>query len=337
MSPAQTAVAARPSLVVTRTPLRVSLFGGGTDLPEYSRQYGGAVLSFGIDKYVYVTAKPRWDGRVAVNLGEREEVASAEEVTHPLARECLLAAGVDRGIEVTVCSDVPPGGSGLGSSSSLTVGLLAALGALRGRAPDRYELAAEACRIEIDVLGEPIGKQDQFAAAHGGCHEYRFRRDGGVDVLLVEFDGEPAEEFSRHAVLLFTGRTRRASSVLADQRRRVPDTTGYLHRLKDMVSEGRALVAEGDMPALGDLLDEAWQTKRALSDLIHDPELDGAYRAALDAGAYGGKLLGAGGGGFFLFLCPPSRRDAVLAALPRYQRMPVVFGVPGGGVLSRHP
>jgi D-glycero-alpha-D-manno-heptose-7-phosphate kinase len=314
------------SLVISRTPLRVSFFGGGTDLPEYYLRYGGRVLSCTIDKYVYVAVKSRWDGHVVVNAaGPAERVRDPGEVRNGIVREALRLTGIRGGVEVTSMSDVPAEGSGLGSSSAFAVGLLAALSAYQGRHRTAGGLAELACHLEIDLLRAPIGKQDQYAVAHGGYREYRFHPDGSVNADPVELDATAEQALARHALMFFTGRTRKAAGVLADQRARLDQTVSHLHAIRDIVPAGRSRLLAADVPRLGALLHASWERKRQLSERICDGELDTVYRRAVQAGAYGGKLLGAGGGGFFLFLCPPSRHHAVRAALAGYQEMPFSF------------
>jgi len=324
-------------MIVTRTPLRVSLFGGGTDLGAYYEEHEGAVLSLTIERSVSVIVRSRYDGDLVVNHERQERARDAAGIEHCIVREALRVAGVTSGADVTCLTDVPPGGTGLGSSSALTVGLLNALFAYRGEPRNARELAELACRIEIEVLGEPIGKQDQYAAAFGGCREYRFHRDGAVSVDRVALSSEVELALSHHVALYDTGRTRLAASVLADQRANVPRTTHHLHALKEAVGPGRRALMEGDMEALGRLLHRCWAHKKRLSAKIHDDELDRIYERALGAGAYGGKLLGAGGGGFFLFVCPPGRRDELRTALGEMRELPfqleprgsrVVLGLP---------
>ncbi|MFD0744701.1 hypothetical protein ACFQ1L_24950 [Phytohabitans flavus] len=224
-------------------------------------------------------------------------------------------------------------GSGLGSSSALAVGLLNALLAYQGAAPGPAELAEAACRIEIDVLGQPIGKQDQYAAAFGDWREYRFHPDGSVTAQRVLVPAAHLAEFHRHALILYTGRTRRASDILSDQKANIDRRLDQLHALKSHVATGHELLLRGEVRELGRLLDESWQRKRELSDKIHDQQLDTMYERARQAGAYGGKLLGAGGGGFFLFLCPPHRHAQVRAALGNPRQMTFSFDRHGSTVL----
>lgn len=325
------------SLVVSRTPLRISFFGGGTDLPGYYRRHGGRVLSFAIDRYVYVAVKPGWDDELVLRCGSMERARTADEVSHGIVREALRLTGHPGGLEVVSLSDIPSFGSGLGSSSAFTVGLLNALYAYRGETRSAGELAELACHIEIDRLGEPIGKQDQYASAVGGCHEYLFHTDGTVTVDPVDVPPECAEMLDRYTLTFYTGRTRRAADVLTDQRARIDATEDHLHVLKEIVTDGRLCLVKSDIARLGELLHTSWETKKKLSDRIHDDEINSTYEAARRAGAYGGKLLGAGGGGFLLFLCPPERHDALRAALSGLREMPFRLGAPGTTILVGAP
>lgn len=307
------------ALIVSQTPLRVSLFGGGTDFAGYYSSHGGAVLSFAVDRYVHVAVKSRWESGIVLHHWAHERADRLDDIEHGIIRECLRLTGVTDGVEISCMADVPAGGSGLGASSALTVGLLNALFRYAGAERSAAELAELACHIEIEVLGEPIGKQDQYAAAFGGCAEYRFNPDGSVAVDPVPL----TDELLRHAVVFYTGRTRRAAEILSDQRASIPATTDHLHALKANVSTGRSLLSAGDIAGLGALLHESWELKKKLSAKINDSELDSLYQAGREAGAWGGKLLGAGGGGFFLFLCEPSRQAALRAAFSSLRELPV--------------
>lgn len=324
------------TLTLTRTPLRVSLFGGGTDLPDYYRQHGGKVLSLTIDKFVYVTVRARWDG--AVSLSWTGTLADgAEQVSDPIVRAALQVTGITGGCDIASMSDVPPGGSGLGSSSAFTVGLLHALLTATGRDASPPVLAELACRVEIELLGAPIGKQDQYAVAVGGCNEYAFHPDERVSVSAVPLPGAGLADLARHALVFATGRTRRTNDVLCDQKARIPHTAHHLHAIKQIVGPGRDRLLGGDIAGVGALLHDGWQRKKQLSARINDNQLDDWYDRALRAGAYGGKLLGAGGGGYFLFLAPPGAHPRVAAALPELRRMPVDFVPTGSHVVATLP
>jgi D-glycero-alpha-D-manno-heptose-7-phosphate kinase len=320
-----------PNLTVTRTPLRVSLFGGGTDLPAYYRRYGGRVLSLTIDKFVDVVVKCRWDRDIVLGYtGER--VGAVDEIAHPITRESLRLAKARPGLEIASMSDVPTQGSGLGASSAFTVGLLHALLGIAGQRPDAARLAELACEVELGRLGEPIGKQDQYAAAVGGCREYRFHENGSVTTEPVGVSARKLDELARHVLMFHTGRTRRASDVLRDHSDRMPSTMSNLHALSEMVPPGRQSLLDGDIAAVGDLLHEAWERKKSLSPKIGFEGLDDLYRAGRSHGAFGGKLLGAGGGGYLFFLAPPERHDKIRTALTGLPDMPVRF-VSGGSRL----
>lgn len=316
-------------MIVSQTPLRVSLFGGGTDFAGYYAEHGGAVLSFAVDKHVHVAVKPKWERDIVLHHWTHERAERVDDVEHGIIRECLRLTGVDGGVEISCMADAPSGGSGLGASSALTVGLLNALFTYTGTPRGPAELAELACHVEIDVLGEPIGKQDQYAAAFGGCAEYRFNPDGSVTVDRV---GLP-DEFLDHAVVFYTGRTRRAAEVLSDQRASIPTTVDHLHALKANVAVGRELLRAGRIEELGALLHESWELKKKLSAKINDDELDAVYQRGRRAGALGGKLLGAGGGGFFLFLCAPSRQAGLRAALSGLRELPLSIDRTGSTIL----
>jgi D-glycero-alpha-D-manno-heptose-7-phosphate kinase len=324
-------------LTITQTPLRISFFGGGTDLKEYYSRYTGSVLSFTINKYIHVIVKPRWDGELVLHHSTRETVRRVDEVQHGLIRECLKATGIEGGLEIACLSDVPTEGSGLGSSSALTVGLLNALHAYKGERRSPRDLAEQACHIEIEVLKEPIGKQDQYAVAVGGCNEYRFHRDGHVQLRPVDMPLEHARALAEHAVLFYTGRTRRAAGILQEQKSQIDRNATHLHALKELVVHGRRALELGRIGELGELLHAGWQQKKLLSSKVHDGEIDRMYDLAREAGAYGGKILGAGGGGFFLFLCPERLRGALRTALADYLEMPFAFEPRGSQIIFQLP
>jgi D-glycero-alpha-D-manno-heptose-7-phosphate kinase len=326
-------------MIISQTPLRVSLFGGGSDLPGYYRRHGGAVLSTTIDKSVYVTVSRKFDDAVRVSYSRTEEVASSTELEHPLVREALGLLGIDGGIEITSVADIPARGTGLGSSSAFTVGLLNALHAYQGRHASAMRLAEEACEIELGRCGEPIGKQDQYAAAFGGLNLIRFHPDETVEVTRVICPPEASAELERRLLFFYTGTTRSASQLLAEQSANVASpgeaarATGELACLAETAFS--ALCA-GDLDPLGPMLRRAWKLKRSLASGVSNASIDEAHDAALAAGAEGGKLLGAGGGGFLMFLAPPERHAAVRAALSGLRETPFRFTGQGGRIIFVH-
>jgi D-glycero-alpha-D-manno-heptose-7-phosphate kinase len=303
-------------LIVSKTPLRISFAGGGTDLPDFYRSETGAVTGATIDKYVYVGVNRRRDRWVLFRYARTELVADAAQLRHPIAREALRLLDVRHGVEIVSVADVPAG-TGLGSSSSFTVGLLAALHAFVDRPASPWQLAEEACHIELERLGEPLGKQDQYLAALGGVLHLQFHPDGGVTGEEVACPPGWLPRLQEGLLLLDTGVTRRASAVLARQAEatRSGRNLSALRRLRELAVAFRDVARRGgSLAECGAVLHEAWQLKRGLADSVSTPEIDARYDRALAAGAWGGKLLGAGGGGFLLVCCPPERRAAVREA-----------------------
>ncbi len=306
-------------LIVTRTPLRVSLVGGGTDLPAFYRREGGAVLSTTIDRYVYVTVKRHSElffEPVRVNYSRSEQVERIDELDNNIARECLRFVGIDPPVYISTVGDVPAS-TGLGGSSAFAVGLLNALHSYRGERASAGQLAEEACHIEIDVLGARIGKQDQYAAAYGGLNLLSFKPDGGVTVEHLRIPGDRLRELFRSVLMFWTGHQRDASAVLSEQDDRTDMNLESLRRMRDQARDLHAALGAGeiDVEGIGRLLDQGWSMKRELAGSITTPLIDGWYDAAIAAGALGGKLCGAGGGGFLLFVVPPDRQPAVRSAL----------------------
>lgn len=326
------------SLIVTRTPLRVSLAGGGTDLAVFYERGGhGAVVSTAIDKYVYVTLK-RHDGMfgapIRLNYSETEQVARVDEIRNEIARECLRFLGVEPPIYISTVADIPAA-SGLGSSSAFCVGLLHALHIYRGEHPSAGQLAEEAAEVEIHRLGRPIGKQDQYASAYGGFNLFQFLATGGVSVEPLRFQGDARDRVFGHMLLVWTGRTRDAAHVLSEQRANTPDRMGELERIRDQAHLLQSVLSNGaHADRLGSELDEGWRMKRRLASTVSAPELDTWYERAIAAGAYGGKLCGAGGGGFFLFIVKPERREAVMAALEGLREVPIAYEPQGSRLLA---
>ena len=294
-------------MIMTRTPVRIPLGGGGTDLPSYSSKYGGFLISATIDKYMFITLNRRkLDKIIRASYSQTEIVESVDQLKHPLVREALKLTGMDGGLEITSIGDVT-GGSGLGSSGSFLVGLLNGLHTLKREHVSRETLAEEACKIEIDILKEPIGKHDQYLAAYGGICCLDIDRTGHVSAFEAKIADDVLEEFENNVVLFYTGIVRRASDVLADQNNAINKNEGQvidsLHRIKEIGLEIKRALEEGNLRRFGELLDEHWETKKRLSGKVSRDKINRWYDMAKDNGALGGKIMGAGGGGFFMFYC----------------------------------
>jgi D-glycero-alpha-D-manno-heptose-7-phosphate kinase len=310
-------------MIITQTPLRIGLLGGGTDLPDYYREHGGRVLNCAIDKYIYVIVKQRFDDDIYVNYSKKEIVSTVDDLEHELVREAMRMTGVVKGVEITTLADIPSAGSGLGSSSAVTVGLLHALFAYQGRQVSAEELAQRACTIEIERCGKPIGKQDQYIAAFGGIRDIRF--GPGEEVVAEELVLPAAERRAlQHQIMLFyTGITRSASSILTEQHANIAATQPQLHLLRDLAGFAVDRLRSGDVDAIGAALREGWEVKRKLASGVSNGQIDGAVSRALDAGASGAKLTGAGGGGFLLVICPMEQQRAVRRSLADMRELPV--------------
>jgi len=323
-------------MIIVQTPLRVSLFGGGTDFPAYYRQEGGCVLSTAIDKYVFVTVKERFDDKLRVGYTRTELVDDVSEVQHELIREAMRKTGVMRGVEVSTMADIPSAGSGLGSSGAVTVGALHALYGHRGEIVPAEQMARLACEIEIDILGKPVGVQDQYIAAYGGLRWIEMRQDGTICVEQAAFDPQLERQLSENLLLFFTGVTRDAASILTEQEANIEESKPVLRAIKDLARQARQLAVQGDMDALGRMLHESWLLKRRLASKISNDPIDEMYQAALRAGALGGKITGAGGGGFMLIYCPDGRRQAVRQALHGMRELPFRFEPDGTKVIFNY-
>ena len=297
-------------MIISRTPVRVSFCGGGTDLPAYyeGSENGGLVTSLALAKHIHVTVNKRFDNSVRVGYSQTEIVDDFEDLEHELVREAMRLTGVTDGVEITTIADIPSRGTGLGSSSALTVGLLNALHTYAGHTPDEAQLAEEACRIEIEILGQPIGRQDQYAAAFGGSNQIAFLSGDTVIVTPIELD---AGTLASNYFLVYTGITRKASDILAKQSASTDNKRADLDVLRQQAVTVRNALESGDHSTVGQLLDASWQIKRNLVDGITATALDELYTSVIELGASGGKLLGAGGGGFFLFQAPSEIRTQV--------------------------
>jgi D-glycero-alpha-D-manno-heptose-7-phosphate kinase len=310
-------------MIVTQTPLRIGLVGGGTDLPGYYREHGGRVLNAAIDKYVYVIVKQRFDDEIYLNYSKKEISSRVDDLQHELVREAMHMTGVRGGVEITTLADIPSAGSGLGSSSSVTVGLLHALFTYQGRQVSAEELADRACAIEIDRCRKPIGKQDQYAAAFGGICDLRFGPGDRVAVDAIRLPPASLRRFQSELMLFFTGITRSANTILGEQTANVGDRIPQLNQLRDLAAEAADGLRSGDTGAVGTALCKSWQAKRTLAAGVSNRQIDDAVEAALEAGASGAKVTGAGGGGFLLVVCPVERQRAVRDRLAHMKELPI--------------
>jgi D-glycero-alpha-D-manno-heptose-7-phosphate kinase len=305
-------------MIVSRAPVRFSLGGGGTDLPSYAKEHGGFLVAAAIDKYVFVGANRRFYDSIRLAYSQTETVESVDQIQHRIFREALRLTGITKGIELVSVADVPSN-SGLGSSSTFTVALLNALHAFKREFVSSQQLAEEACKIEIEILGEPIGKQDQYISAYGGVTAFTFHPDGTVDAERVPAREEVLDELEANLIIFYTGIERAASQVLAQQKQSITqnknDAVNRMHRIKQLGYDTKKLLLDGNIDAYGELLHEHWTNKRKLASNMTDSVIDEHYEVARKAGAIGGKLMGAGGGGFFMFYVRPSDRRHVYETL----------------------
>lgn len=327
-------------MIISRTPFRISFFGGGTDYPAWYRQHEGAVLTATIDKYCYISVRylpPFFEHRFRVVYSKVESCQKVDEITHPAVREVLRYLNIDRGLEIHHDGDLPAR-SGIGSSSAFTVGFLNALYALKGCMPDKRQLALEAIHIEQEILRETVGSQDQVQAAYGGLNHITFHADDEFAVRPVTVSRERIHELNSHLMLFYTGIKRTAADVAQTYVNDIANKKRHLRITEDLVKEGIAVLGSGqDLTAFGELLHEAWQVKRGLSDKVSNVEVDALYHRARQAGAIGGKLTGAGGGGFMLLFVPPDQRGTVSETLSHLIHVPFKFEFSGSQIIFFDP
>ena len=327
-------------MIITRTPFRISFFGGGTDYPAWFEKHGGSVVATTINKYCYITCRhlpPFFEHKHRIVYSKIENVVEPSEIQHPAVRAVLMNTDCSRGFEIHHDGDLPAR-AGLGSSSSFTVGLLNALKALEGRHISHEELARLAIHIEQNVIGESVGSQDQISAAYGGFNRIEFSRGGGFRVDPVVLPHERLDAFQDHLMLFFTGLSRFASEIAKSKIDNLDQRHAELVRMREMTDEGiRLLQGDGPLEAFGELLDQGWQYKRRLSDKVSTIEVDRIYAEARSAGAIGGKLLGAGGGGFMLLFVRPADQARVRERLQRLVHVPFRFEQSGSRVVLYQP
>jgi len=322
-------------MVIVQTPLRISFFGGGTDYPVWIREHGGEVLATSIDKYIYTQCRlsnPYREHKHRIIYSRLEDVNDINEIQHPAVREAYRFMGVKEGLELHHDSDIPAR-SGMGSSSSFMVGLLHALHTLGGQHVDKTTLAMEAIHVEQDMIKENVGCQDQVMAAFGGFNHVQFHRDGSFTAQPVAMKAERKRDLHSNLMLFYTGVQRVASDIAGEQIKNTPKKADELHAIQKMVGTGLQILSSGDLNDFGKLLHEAWQMKRTLSSKITNSAIDEVYDLGLKAGAVGGKLLGAGGGGFILFYVPPEKQSAVKARLNKLLHIKFDFEGRGTNVI----
>ena len=312
-------------MIISRTPLRISFVGGGSDLPAFYSQEPGAVVSTAINKYIYITVNKKFDEKIRASYSITEIVDQADELKHELIREALKTVDLDGGIEITSISDIPSQGTGLGSSSTYAVGLLNALYAYKAQYADPERLAREACCIEIQRCRKPIGKQDQYIAAYGSMQYIRFNPDESVYVDPIICDPDVKKRFYLRLLLLYTGLTRSADDILREQSENSKndlEVRNSLRKMAQLATQMRDALTMGELGCVGEVLHQGWSEKRKLASGISNSKIDEWYERAREHGAIGGKLLGAGGGGFLLLYAPPERHDEIIGALPELKHVP---------------
>jgi D-glycero-alpha-D-manno-heptose-7-phosphate kinase len=322
-------------MIVVRTPLRISFVGGGSDLKAFYNHSAGQVVCSAIDKFVYAIVKERFDDLIYINYSKKETVAHVDQIQHDLVREAMKITGVDKGIEITTLADIPSSGSGLGSSSSITVALLHALYAYQNILVTAEQLAREACRIEIDILGKPIGRQDQYAAAYGGVNQFIFDKDDSTQRIPVPMAPAMARKFASSLLLYFTGITRSADDILNHQKSNMnaEEKRKGMQAMVDLVAPFACAMGKGDIRLCGQLLAENWQLKQQMAPGISNPEIAQMHARAMQAGALAGKICGAGGGGFLLLVVPRENQNNVFEAMAQFRELPFMIEESGSKVI----
>ena len=323
-------------MIIVQTPLRISFFGGGTDFRAFFMKEGGCVLTTAIDKYIFVTIKERFDGKLRIGYTQTEMVDEVDQIHHELIRESLRLTRIDRGVEITTMGDIPSEGSGLGSSSTVTVGALHAMYAYLGEIVPAERLAREACAIEIERLKRPIGIQDQYIAAYGGLRFFEFLPNGQVTAEKIQLSPAAHRALNDNFMLFFTGVSRNSSSILKEQVENLKDRLGELRDLKQMAYEARCAIEADNIDALGVLLHQSWELKKRLAGTISNGSINETYEAARAAGAVGGKIAGAGGGGFLLLYVPREYQNQVRMKLNRLQELPFRLEADGTKVIFNY-
>jgi len=323
-------------MVISQTPLRISLAGGGTDLRSFYHRENGMVVSCTIDKYVYVIVKERFDEKIYINYSQKEIVDSVDEIRHELVREAMRKTGVTSGVEITTLADIPSEGSGLGSSSSVTVCLLNALYSYTGRQVTAEQLSREACEIEIEICKKPIGKQDQYIAAYGGLNQIVFHHDESVTVRRLNISPQDFRRLGSNLLLFYTNTTRDANLILKEQRKKTEEKRKTLQQMRDYVPRVIDAIQNGRFEDIGRILHENWLLKSSLASSITNSKIDEMYQTALDAGAMGGKLCGAGGGGFLLLYVTRDKQEKVREAMKDYRELPFMLEPYGSRIIFNH-
>ena len=318
-------------MIISQTPLRLSLLGGNTDFREYFLNYGGLVLATTIDKYIYCIVVKRIDDLIIVNYSTKEIVKKVDDIKHDLVRESLKLLGITEGIEITFLADIPTQGSGLGSSSAVLVGVLNALHAYLGESVSSQQLAEEAVKIELDILSKPIGIQDQHIAVMGGLRAIEFTAGGEVIGRKVVMDESVKEDFNNSLMLLYTGIIRKTDEILSSFK--PSDHLPLLHQNKVFANNGIVMLLKGNLKGFAQLFDKYWQIKKSLMDKVSNPKIDKMYQSAKEAGAIGAKVIGAGGGGFLLVMFSANKRAKIKEALKDYKELPFRFSDFGSRVI----
>ena len=322
-------------MIIVQTPLRISFFGGGTDFPSFFASESGCALSTTIDKYIFIIIKPRFDDKLRIAYTQTEIVDHVEEIQHELIREALYKTGISKGVEIITLGDIPAG-SGLGSSSSVTVGALHAMYSYLKQDVPAERLAREACEIEIDILGKPIGVQDQYISAYGGFRFFEFESGGKVTCKNININDGIQRRLNENLLLFYTGTTRQANDILSEQKLNIQQNVEILRKMKDLAYTALQELTIGNVDALGPLLHESWQMKKRLAHRISNGAIEEWYQAGIDAGALGGKITGAGGGGFLLFYCPYEKRERVREALSHLRELPFELEPDGSKVIFNY-
>ena len=320
-------------MIITQTPLRISFAGGGTDFRKFYLKHGGNVLSSAIDKYIHIIIKERFDELIVLNYSSREIINSVNKIKHPLIRESMKKTGVEKGVEITTLADIPSEGSGLGSSSSVTIGLLHALYTYKGELVTADRLARDACEIEIDILGNPIGIQDQYIAAYGGLRAFTFQRDGHVEVKSLNLQPWVHFKLSSRLLLFYLNQDRNAASILEEQKANITRKVDVLCRMRDHAKYLKENLTGDNLDLVGEIMYKGWLEKRTLASKISNKKIDRLCQMALDAGALGGKVTGAGGGGFMLFYVPIEKQANVRKKLGHLRELPFTLEIYGSKVI----